>query len=152
MDRFIPEEPQVPVSKSKPKNLIRKNIAELVPYSSARDEFTSREGIFLDANENPNETGLNRYPDPRQTELREHVALLKGVKPEKIFLGNGSDEAIDLLIRIFCEPRTSRIITLNPTYGMYAVCAGVQDVEVDKVLLNPDFSLNTKAILNTLRF
>ncbi|MFA5815709.1 MAG: histidinol-phosphate transaminase [Bacteroidales bacterium] len=152
LDRFIPEEPQVPISKPSPGNLIRKNIAELVPYSSARDEFTSREGIFLDANENPNETGLNRYPDPRQTELRKQVAWLKGVEPKSIFLGNGSDEAIDLLIRIFCEPRMSRIITINPTYGMYAVCAGIQDVEVDRVLLNPDFSVNTKAILEAVRF
>lgn len=152
LDRFAPEEPQVPISKPSPINLIRKNIAELVPYSSARDEFTSREGIFLDANENPNNTGLNRYPDPRQKELRELVAALKGVNPDQVFLGNGSDEAIDLLIRIFCEPRMSRIITLNPTYGMYAVCAGIQDVVIDRVLLHPDFSLNTKAILQTVRF
>ena len=123
-----------------------------MPYSSARDESVSREGIFLDANENPNQTGLNRYPDPRQTELRQSVAWLKDVDPSQVFLGNGSDEAIDLLIRIFCEPRMSRIITMNPTYGMYAVCAGIQDVEVDRVLLNPDFSVNIQAILETVRF
>ena len=152
LNRFVPEEPQIPLSKPSPIDLIRRNIAELVPYSSARDEFTGRQGIFLNANENPNETGLNRYPDPRQTELRELVARLKGVEPESIFLGNGSDEAIDLLIRIFCEPRMSRIITINPTYGMYTVCAGIQDVEVDMVLLNHDFSVNTKSILEAVRF
>ena len=152
MDRFIPDDGQIPIAKPSPVNLIRKNIAELVPYSSARDEFTGHEGIFLDANENPHETGLNRYPDPRQQELREQVSILKGVEPESVFLGNGSDEAIDLLIRIFCEPRMSRIITMNPTYGMYAVCAGIQDVEVDRVLLNPDFSANLKAILESVRF
>jgi histidinol dehydrogenase len=152
LDRFVPEEAQVLLPKTSAIDLIRPNIAALVPYSSARDEFTGREGIFLDANENPNETGLNRYPDPRQTELREQVAWLKGLNPDQIFLGNGSDEAIDLLIRIFCEPRMSRIITLNPTYGMYAVCAGIQDVEVDRVLLNPDFSVNLKAMLETVRF
>jgi histidinol dehydrogenase len=133
-------------------DLVRPNIARLIPYSSARDEFSGHEGIFLDANENPNETGLNRYPDPRQGELRTKIAELKGLDPGTIFLGNGSDEAIDLLIRIFCEPGKSRIITLNPTYGMYAVCAGIQDAEVDRVLLNPDFSINLKAILGTVRF
>lgn len=152
LNRLVTHEPPVNLSKPSPVELIRKNIAALVPYSSARDEFTSREGIFLDANENPNETGLNRYPDPRQTKLRSQISWLKGIEPEKIFLGNGSDEAIDLLIRIFCEPRLSRIITMNPTYGMYAVCAGIQDVLVDKVLLNPDFSLDTKAILGAIRF
>jgi histidinol-phosphate aminotransferase len=106
----------------------------------------------MDANENPNDTGLNRYPDPRQSDLRVQLALLKGVKPNKVFLGNGSDEAIDLLIRIFCEPRASRIITMNPTYGMYSVCAGIQDVQVDRVLLNPDFSLNLIGILASIRF
>lgn len=152
LNRLVPgDSGDLPVKPS-PAKLIRPNIASLVPYSSARDEFTSREGIFLDANENPNETGLNRYPDPRQTVLRDQVASLKGVEPEKVFLGNGSDEAIDLLIRIFCEPRLSRIITLNPTYGMYAVCAGIQDVEVDRVLVNPDFSVDLRAILNTVRF
>jgi histidinol-phosphate aminotransferase len=152
MDRLIPQDPREPVSGPGPVRLVRKNIAELVPYSSARDEFTGEKGVFLDANENPNDNGINRYPDPRQKELRNQVALLKGVKPGKVFLGNGSDEAIDLLIRIFCEPRWNRIITTDPTYGMYSVCAGIQDVKVDKVLLNPDFSLNTKAILDAVRF
>ncbi len=152
LNRLVPEDADAAPAKLGPVHLIRRNIANLVPYSSARDEFTSRVGVFLDANENPNETGLNRYPDPRQTELRETVAKLKGVDPASVFLGNGSDEAIDLLIRVFCEPRMSRIITISPTYGMYAVCAGIQDVEIDKVLLNPDFSLNTKAIIAAVRF
>lgn len=152
LNRLVTDEPDIPLPKQSPASLIRSNIAGLVPYSSARDEFTGREGVFMDANENPNDTGLNRYPDPRQAELREQVAGLKGVIPEQVFLGNGSDEAIDLLIRIFCEPRLSRIITLNPTYGMYAVCAGIQDVAVDRVMLNPDFSVDVKAILAAVRF
>ena len=131
---------------------VRGNILRLLPYSSARDEFYGGEGIFLDANENPNNTGLNRYPDPHQRSLKEKVAALKGVRPDQLFLGNGSDEAIDLLIRIFCEPGQSRIITMSPTYGMYKVCADIQDVAVDPVLLNPDFSLATSAILDTVRF
>jgi histidinol dehydrogenase len=152
LNRLVPEETEVSQSMVDPVSLIRPNIAGLIPYSSARDEFSGRDGIFLDANENPNETGLNRYPDPRQTDLRGQIALLKGVEPETIFLGNGSDEAIDLLIRIFCEPRTNRIITVNPTYGMYSVCAGIQDAAVDKVLLNPDFSINLKGIMGAIRF
>jgi histidinol dehydrogenase len=152
LDRFVPEEQQSLFSKQSPVKFFRKNIAELVPYSSARDDYSGHKGIFLDANENPNETGFNRYPDPRQTELREQVAWLKGTDLNSVFLGNGSDEAIDLLIRIFCEPRMSRIITINPTYGMYAVCAGIQDVAVDRVLLNSDYSMNVGAIVDALRF
>jgi histidinol dehydrogenase len=145
------EQPVIPY-KPRIEDLLRPNIAGMIPYSSARDEFSGHEGIFLDANENPNDNGMNRYPDPRQSILRNEIAQLKGVKPEEVFLGNGSDEAIDLLIRMFCEPRQSRIITLSPTYGMYSVCAGVQDAEVDRVLLNPDFTLNLPAILDTVRF
>lgn len=130
----------------------RGNILRLAPYNSARDEFSGVEGIFMDANENPNNNGLNRYPDPHQRRLKEKVATLKGVNPDQLFLGNGSDEAIDLLLRIFCEPGQSRIITMSPTYGMYKVCADIQDVEVDPVLLNPDFSLNISALLDTVRF
>ena len=152
LDRLVTENAGEKLPSQSPMNLIRPNIAALIPYSSARDEYTDRQGLFLDANENPNDTGLNRYPDPRQTELRSKVAEMKGINPENIFLGNGSDEAIDLLIRIFCEPRLSRIVTLSPTYGMYSVCASIQDVAVDKVLLNADFSVNTGAILDTLRF
>ena len=134
------------------KDLIRPNIAALIPYSSARDEFSGHQGIFLDANENPVDNGINRYPDPRHTVLRDEIAEIHGLPSSQIFLGNGSDEAIDLLVRIFCEPGKSRIITMNPTYGMYAVCAGIQDVAVDKVLLNPDFSVNIGAVLESVRF
>ena len=141
---------QSPVSRLS--SYVRKNILELTPYSSARDEFSGVEGIFLDANENPNDTGLNRYPDPHQRKLKTRVAALKGVEPGQLFLGNGSDEAIDLLIRIFCEPGNSRILTMSPTYGMYKVCAGVQDVAVDAVLLNEDFSLDTDRMLSAVRF
>ncbi len=151
LNRLVPDDDDNLPSMS-PANLVRPNIAALVPYSSARDEYSGHQGIFLDANENPNNTGLNRYPDPRQSDLRKLIAELKDIDDENIFLGNGSDEAIDLLIRIFCEPRLSRIITLDPTYGMYAVCAGIQDVAVDKVRMNPDFSIDPGAILNSLRF
>ncbi len=134
------------------KSLVRKNILNLKPYSSARDEYAGRSALYLDANENPNETGLNRYPDPRQRELAEKIAGFKGVGVENLFLGNGSDEAIDLLFRIFCEPRRDRMLTLAPTYGMYSVCARIQDVEVDELLLNPDFSLNPDALLEAVRW
>ena len=126
---------------------VRPNILSLVPYSSARDEYSGREGIFLDANENPNDNGLNRYPDPRQRELRQQVALRFGSEPDQVFVGNGSDEAIDLLIRIFCEPRQSRMLTLSPSYGMYAVAAQIQDVGVDAFLLNDDFTLDEDRLL-----
>jgi len=133
-------------------SLVRANIAALSPYSSARDEFTGQASVFLDANENPVDTGINRYPDPHQRELKSMIAGIKGVKPEQVFLGNGSDEAIDLLIRIFCEPGKSRILMPVPTYGMYAVCAGVQDVKVHTCLLNEDFSLDAEVLLAGVRF
>jgi histidinol dehydrogenase len=132
-------------------SLVRPNIRHLVPYSSARDEFSGSSSIFLDANENPYDSGYNRYPDPRQNRLRELVAGIKGVKTDQVFLGNGSDEAIDLLIRIFCEPKFSRIITISPSYGMYPVCARIQDVVVDAVLLNDDFSVNAGTILDAVQ-
>ncbi|MEL7119966.1 MAG: aminotransferase class I/II-fold pyridoxal phosphate-dependent enzyme, partial [Bacteroidota bacterium] len=99
-------------------NLVRENIKTLKPYSSARSEFKGSAEVFLDANESPFETGMNRYPDPLQLKVKEQVARLKSVDPARIFLGNGSDEAIDLLFRIFCEPGKDKVITLPPTYGM----------------------------------
>lgn len=126
---------------------VRKNILNLAPYSSARHEFEGEADVFLDANENPFDTGLNRYPDPLQHELKEHLSLLKGVPLKNIFLGNGSDEAIDLLIRIFCEPRIDHIITLPPTYGMYKVSAAIADIEVKEILLRPDFQPDVEAVL-----
>ena len=116
--------------------LVRPNIKALSPYSSARSEFKGKAEIFLDANENPFETGLNRYPDPLQWRLKEEISKIKQVPVENIFLGNGSDEVIDLVIRIFCEPRVDHILTLPPTYGMYKVSAGIADVAVKEVLLN----------------
>ena len=130
-------------------SLLRKNIASLKPYSSARDEFQGEAEIYLDANENPYPSPYNRYPDPLQRRLKEHISLLKDVSPEQIFLGNGSDEAIDLLIRAFCEPREDSILITEPTYGMYSVCAEINAVNVQQVLLTPDFDLDLEAFPNT---
>jgi histidinol-phosphate aminotransferase len=126
---------------------VRSNIRALVPYSSARSEFKGKAEVFLDANENPFETGLNRYPDPLQWHLKEKISALKGVSLNQIFLGNGSDEAIDLVVRIFCEPRQDNIVILPPTYGMYQVSADIADVGLKRVSLTPDFQLNVKEIL-----
>ncbi len=128
-------------------NLVRENIRKLKPYSSARHEFTGSADVFLDANENPFENGLNRYPDPLQWALKEQLSDLKGVPPENIFLGNGSDEVIDLLIRIFCEPRVDHIVILPPTYGMYQVSASIADVEIREVPLTRDYQPDVEAVL-----
>jgi len=128
---------------------IRKNIKGLVPYSSARDEYKGEEAIFLDANENPFNSPLNRYPDPKQNKLKRKIAEIKGVSVHSIFLGNGSDEAIDLLIRAFCEPGIDNIISIKPTYGMYKVCADINNVEFREVLLNKDFQPDTATMLKT---
>lgn len=127
--------------------LVRKNIISLAPYSTARDEYKGELGVFLDANENPFENGYNRYPDPRQSELKSVISRIKGVPVEQIFIGNGSDEAIDLALRIFCEPRIDNIVTIAPTYGMYGVAAAINDVEVREVALGDEFALSTKALL-----
>lgn len=128
-------------------NIVRKNIRDLVPYSSAREEYSGKNAIFLDANENPFNFPLNRYPDPLQMELKEKIASVKNIRMEKIFLGNGSDEAIDLLIRVFCEPGVDNIVSISPTYGMYEVCADINNVEFRKVILTTDFQLDTEALL-----
>ncbi len=130
-------------------NLIRENIKALKPYSSARDEFKgeSSDMIFLDANENPFGEGLNRYPDPQQRSLKEVLAVQKGVQPSQILLGNGSDEVLDLIFRVFCEPKEDTIITLPPTYGMYSVLAETNNVQRIEVPLQPDFQPNVDAIL-----
>jgi histidinol-phosphate aminotransferase len=125
--------------------LVRPNVRALVPYSSARDEYTGKKGIFLDANESPFGP-LNRYPDPRQRELREAISSLKGVPEENIFLGNGSDEVIDLCYRIFCNPGTDKVIIFTPTYGMYQVSAAVNDVEVIRVPLDENFDIDIPAV------
>jgi histidinol-phosphate aminotransferase len=119
--------------------LMRPNIRRMKPYSSARHEFEGEAELFLDANENPFNNGLNRYPDPLQQALKQKIADIKAVKAEQIFLGNGSDEAIDLLFRIFCEPSTDNVIILPPTYGMYQVAADIANVEIREVPLNKDF-------------
>ena len=132
-------------------SLLRPHIAKLQPYTSARDEYTGKEGVFLDANENPfgsiTEQDFNRYPDPYQSALKEEIAKIKEVRPSQIFLGNGSDEAIDLLYRAFCNPGKDNVILLPPTYGMYEVSANINDVEIRKVALTPDFQLQPDKIL-----
>ncbi len=127
--------------------LVRPNIRALCPYSTARDEYQGSVGVFLDANENPFPNGYNRYPDPRQRVLKERVSALKGVPVRQIFLGNGSDEAIDLVLRIFCTPGRDKALCISPSYGMYSVAADINDVALEPVLLGKDFSLPTEEIL-----
>ncbi len=126
--------------------IIRPNILALSPYSSARNEFTGEASTFLDANENPYNNGYNRYPDPLQRAVKQVLAPLKGVREEQIFLGNGSDEAIDLVYRIFCEPGRSNVVAPAPTYGMYEVCANINDVAYRSIPLRPDFQLDMPAM------
>jgi len=128
-------------------NLIRPNILALKPYSCARDEFKGEASVYLDANENPMNEPYNRYPDPLQWALKEKIAKVKKVRPEQIMLGNGSDEPIDLVIRIFCEPKQDNIVAIDPTYGMYAVAADINNVGYRKVLLNPDYSMDADRLL-----
>lgn len=129
-------------------SLVRPNIRKLCPYSTARDEFSGTLGVFLDANESPYQTGWNRYPDPRQKVLKQRISEIKGVRPECIFLGNGSDEAIDLVFRIFCEPGKDNVVCISPSYGMYAVSADINDIELREVRLGENFSLPTEALLS----
>ncbi|MFT6280967.1 MAG: histidinol-phosphate aminotransferase [Salibacteraceae bacterium] len=121
--------------------ITRPNIRALQPYSSARDEFSGTDGIFLDANENPY-GDLNRYPDPYQRELKQMISGIKNVEEKNVFIGNGSDEIIDLLFRIFCNPGKDKALTFSPTYGMYDVAAGINDVELIKIGLNQDFDID----------
>lgn len=116
--------------------LVRHNIANLTPYSTARDEYQGELGTFLDANESPYENGYNRYPDPHQRRLKARLSAIKGVPAENIFIGNGSDEAIDLIFRIFCEPREDNVVAIAPSYGMYKVAAAINDIEVREVHLD----------------
>jgi histidinol-phosphate aminotransferase len=127
------------------KKIVRQNILELEQYSSARDEFSGKEGVFLDANENPFGQ-LNRYPDPYQVNLKEKIENLKGIKSANIFIGNGSDEVIDLAFRIFCNPGKDKALTFTPTYGMYAVSAAINQVELLQVPLNNDFQIDLKKV------
>lgn len=127
--------------------LLRNNIRQLLPYSCARDEFKGEASVYLDANENPYNAPFNRYPDPLQWEVKEQIAKVKGVPTENIFLGNGSDEPIDLLFRAFCEPRIDNVVAIEPTYGMYKVSAGINDVEYRKVLLDENFQFSADKLL-----
>mgnify|MGYP002417994000 CR=1 FL=1 len=130
------------------KELTRPNIWALKPYSSARDEYNGAEAsVFLDANENPYNTPNNRYPDPMQRELKNMIAPIKKVDPDTIFLGNGSDEAIDLVYRAFCIPGVDNVAAIDPTYGMYQVCADVNDVEYRKVLLDENYQFSADKLL-----
>jgi histidinol-phosphate aminotransferase len=133
------------------KSIIRPNILGLIPYTSARDEFSGEDAILLDANESPYNEPYNRYPDPAQTALKAKISEMISTPADRIFLGNGSDEAIDLLIRIFCEPAADRVIIIDPSYGMYKVCADINDVAVDFVPLREDFSLDAGRLLAAVR-
>ena len=128
--------------------LVRPNIWSLAPYSSARDEYSGKEAhVFLDANENPYNAPYNRYPDPLQRHVKQVLEKVKGVPAENIFLGNGSDEAIDLAYRVFCEPGRDNVVSIAPTYGMYQVCADINNVECRQVLLDNDFQLHADELL-----
>ena len=128
--------------------LVRKNIISLAPYSTARDEYKGALGVFLDANENPFENGYNRYPDPRQLELKGIISKFKGVAVENMFIGNGSDEAIDLCYRVFCNPGKDNAVAITPSYGMYRVAADINDVEFREVQLDGEFSFPGKEVLD----
>jgi len=132
-------------------SLLRPHLLTLKPYTSARDEYSGSEGVFLDANENPygsiTQADYNRYPDPYQSALKVEIAKIKGCAPAQIFLGNGSDEAIDLLFRAFCNPGKDNVILLPPTYGMYGVSASINDIAIRNVALTPDFQLQPEKIL-----
>jgi len=135
-------------------NILRENIKRLVPYSSARDEYQGEASIFLDANENafgsPLDQQFNRYPDPLQYNLKKRITEIKGVPPRNIFVGNGSDEAIDILFRSFCNPGVDNVILVPPTYGMYEVSANINDIEARKVSLTEDYQLNLEGIADAI--
>jgi histidinol-phosphate aminotransferase len=134
--------------------LVRENVKRLTPYSSARDEFKGEANVFLDANENsfgsPLTKWYNRYPDPLQSKVKDRLSAIKAIPSSNIFLGNGSDECIDLLIRAFCEPGVDNIIICPPTYGMYEVSANINNVPIKKISLTPDYQLNLEGIANAI--
>ena len=128
--------------------LVRPNIWSLSPYTSARDEYQGKDAkVFLDANENPYNAPFNRYPDPLQRDLKKKIAVIKGVNEQSIFFGNGSDEAIDLMFRMFCRPGVDNAVAIEPTYGMYGVCADINDVEYRRVLLDENFQPDAEKIM-----
>jgi histidinol-phosphate aminotransferase len=128
--------------------LLRNNIKALKPYSSARDEFSGEADVYLDANENPYNAPYNRYPDPMQWALKTKIGAIKNITPEKIFLGNGSDEPIDIIFRAFCEPGVDNMVSIDPTYGMYQVAADINNVEVRKVKLDENFGFSAQKLLD----
>ena len=130
--------------------LVRDNIYNLKPYSCARSEFKGEASVFLDANESPMNAPYNRYPDPLQEEVKAKIAKIKNVRSSQIMLGVGSDEPIDLAIRIFCEPKEDNIVSIDPTYNMYKVCADINNVEYRKVLLNNDYSFDAECLLKNV--
>lgn len=132
------------------KELVRPNIWSLKPYSSARDEYKGEASVYLDANENPYNAPYNRYPDPLQWVVKEQIEKVKGVSRENILLGNGSDEPIDLVFRAFCEPGVENVVAIDPTYGMYQVCADINNIEYRKVRLTEDFQLDVDALFKAV--
>ena len=128
-------------------SLVRKNIFNLSPYSCARDEFKGEASVYLDANESPYNRKYNRYPDPKQEDLKKRISQIKKINPERIMLGNGSDEVIDLVFRIFCEPAVDNVVAIEPTYGMYKVCADINNIEYRKVELGKFFQPDAEKIL-----
>jgi len=142
------------MSKIQLENLLRDNIRKLKAYSSARDEYSGKEGVFLDANENSFDSvpsgNLNRYPDPFQSDLKKQLTKIHPVSGDQIFVGNGSDEAIDLLLRAFCNPQKDSIMIMPPTYGMYQVAADINDVQIQVVPLTSDFEIDTPAVLEAI--
>ena len=128
--------------------LVRKNIFNLKPYSCARDEFKGEASVYLDANESPYNSSYNRYPDPLQERLKERISQVKKINPSRIMLGNGSDEVIDLVFRIFCEPAVDNVVAIEPTYGMYKVSADINNIEYRKVMLNEYFQLDAEKLLS----
>lgn len=132
------------------KQLVRPNIQRLTPYTCARNEYTGEARAWLDANENSRIDGLNRYPDPLQTEVKKRLGALRGISHDRIFLGVGSDECIDLCYRVFCRPGIDNVVAIEPTYGMYSVCAEINDAEYRPVRLNEDFSINEEALFSAV--
>ncbi|MGB4414186.1 MAG: histidinol-phosphate transaminase [Paludibacter sp.] len=130
-------------------DLLRENIRDMQPYSCARDEFKGEASVYLDANENPYNSPYNRYPDPQQLEVKRQISKIKNIPIKNIFLGNGSDEAIDLLYRAFCEPRQDNVVAIEPTYGMYKVSASINDVDYRKVLLNNNFDFEAYKLMDS---
>jgi len=142
------------MSRIKIDELVRENIKKLKPYSSARNEYNGAASVFLDANENsygsPLDESFNRYPDPLQWLLKDEISKIKGVPSQNIFIGNGSDEIIDIAFRVFCEPSKDNVIICPPTYGMYKVCAAINDIEVQEILLTEEFQLDVSKILDAV--